>query len=177
MGFHFSAIAIERGGSVSQEPPGFVRVSSPQRTYDFGEAISSNTTSLSIGQVGDWSVIIDPTCGILPEALTEPGSIWDRRLIDLSKTNRSVVFVEEGYSSTYGFALYEGGACIRRWLYIDAEVIENDGTPLTVEASMQSIEDGEVFLDFDFQVLLGSFGISLDILFDDAEYAACDVAS
>lgn len=96
---------------------------------------------LGSAELQGWRLVLDSGFQLAYALLAEPES--DAAIRELSRAGRAVGFVLGGVAGVYGFAVYEKGECIRRFLQSEGEQEVDWGPPLREERGRFSVA-GEV---------------------------------
>jgi len=90
----------------------------------------NNEEGITILKAGKWSIL---RIGI-DIFLTLDQEKIESMLVELSaKYSRTILFINQDTSNTFGFEVYKKGEFLRRWMTGDGEVLENIGKPITGE--------------------------------------------
>jgi len=91
-----------------------------------------------------WGMLLDPTHTRAYRALARPGKGPDQIFSKLSYKRTVVVFSLVTETALFGFAVYRGGQCVRRWLVGDGELYYDEGEPLAEEFGAFELEPEEI---------------------------------
>jgi len=113
------------------------------------EATSMSRQEMCAGTCAGWWVLIDQTFSRAYTAVAEPDSKVDLALQALSAGRCVLAFAAIGHSDVYGFALYERGRCVRRWLTSEGSIEFDDGVAGPIEGDLfmsgSGVDDETVF--------------------------------
>jgi len=120
----------------------------------------NNDDGVAILKIGKWSILrigIDLFLDFDKEKI-------ENMLSNMSKKyNRTILFVNQDTTNTFGFEVYKKGEFLRRWMAGDGEVLENIGKPITGEKkrfgdTLKDEQDAQSVTDFLDSILKITYG-------------------
>jgi hypothetical protein len=145
MSWHTSAIFIQRelGDGIPDflNRLGFVGIRE-RGSVSFDDATSYRLDGIAVANIDGWTIAFDSPgmfgAGHLPDLpdITE-AKIWPERLegqlASMSKDGKSLAFLLEGSTGTYGLAAFVNGECVRTFLHHHQKIRLNAGVPIAGE--------------------------------------------